>query len=771
MLRSIIRLTLAIVSTLVVCQPVWSQIDNDVAYWLDRDTTLVLNVQDVPETYRRIKSLDLFRNPRFLKAIDMMSDERFPLIDTANHELAAERLLSLESMVRETEQLSLVVHQIDESVFRWSLFLRATPNHLDMIQAELMGLGDQYRALQEAVAEKFKAARKGEFGMMGGLPGMGGLELMGGKQEQPDLVESAPDEPDVSETIPDDDSITVGQFTLKRMGEWLVLSNDLNFVKQLSGRVDDEKFRSLGKSRKYQGIIRRESSLNRSTGRISVYGNPYRMRYLIPYRTQSGWELSEVDEMPSCGFNFVITDPDPEVAKESRPIILADATIKFTKPTIGLAKMYEHYEPIEIPRLAVEPTEFSGFARDDDAICVESGRVYDLRYGEGSSKSWWTGHFKDTGMDQFTDAVHRRSAFFEMRFVDGENYSVERPGLISLEKVKDADAMFRYADGVARLAIHRHGRELGFDDDGSIVRWISKESDFGKSSGLDGFARDNYSRADFYNCFHDAYVLTDQWWVQGDMPAVENQVALLNQEVGEDFRFVLQDLIDDLSMRIGAGSQAYMIKYFTESSWMENLNNIEEAYASNSSSLSVPISWDYGEVIRDYGEAIKADASLPSSGSTIELQSSVQMLKLLSGPEQQPDVQSKRPDSNEEAEQASPQMRIAAMGIQIASEELQQMGIVGTSGKQLGKRNEDGYRIQIENQEDLKAAIKIMILKSFSESFPRQVFLYSKTDDYLQITMGVYPLLNSEVEEAAEVEEKEKDAEAVNDAEESDGDP
>ena len=726
------QFAMATVVVLIANQNVWSQTDNDVAYWLDRDTTLVVNVEDVPETYRRIKSLDLFRNPRFLKALEMLSDERFPIIDAKNAELVTQRLFALESMVRETEQMSIVVHQIDESEFRWSVFLRAQPRHLDLVQAELMGLGDQYRALQNAVQRKMASAG------MGGLEDLNGLE---GQQKRDDLGEEKSEATAERKRV--DGSITVGDYRLKRVGDWLLLSNDESFVSQIVDRVDNEEFRSLGKSRKYQGIVRRHSSLNDSAGKISVYGNPYRMRYFMPYRTQSSWELAEIDEMPSCGFNFVITDPDNDAPSESRPIVLADATIKFTKPTIGLAKMYEHYQPMEIPSLAVEPTELIGFARDDDAICVESGRVFDLKYGDGAAKSWWNRHFEETGMNQFTDAVKRRSAFYDLRFVDGESFTVDRPGLMSIEKVKDPDAMFRFADGVARLAIQRYGREIGFDDNGSVVRWISPEAKFAETSGLDGFARDDHSRADFYNCYHDAYILTDQWWVQGDMPVVEDQVALLNQEGGEDFRFVVQDLVDDLSMRIGSGAQPYMIRYFTESSWVENLNNIEESYASMGEFLNVPMNWDSASIKR-------IDASLSYKSQLGGLQIGQLGIQNLDGVQLQivqgldSKVEAVEGATESEPSESRLPTKIEILEIQKTYDNNQQVQewFLESSPTRIGERSEDGYRIKIENREDLKLAIKIMILKSVSESFPRQLFQYSKTDDYLQVTMGVYPKRN-----------------------------
>jgi len=55
------------------------------------------------------------------------------------------------------------------------------------------------------------------------------------------------------------------------------------------------------------------------------------------------------------------------------------------------------------------------------------------------------------------------------------------------------------------------------------------------------------------------------------------------------------------------------------------------------------------------------------------------------------------------------------------------------------ERNEDGHRIDLKRREDLETAIRVMILKSLSESFPRELFLYTQNESHIRIMMGVYP--------------------------------
>ena len=98
-------------------KPTWSQLGHDVAHWLDRDTTVLLNIRDVRTTYDRIRELDLFSNPRFEKAIQLVSDERFPIIKADDLDEVFQKLRDLETLVRDLKQISIVIHQFDENQF------------------------------------------------------------------------------------------------------------------------------------------------------------------------------------------------------------------------------------------------------------------------------------------------------------------------------------------------------------------------------------------------------------------------------------------------------------------------------------------------------------------------------------------------------------------------------------------------------------------------------------------------------------------------------
>jgi hypothetical protein len=159
--------------------------------------------------------------------------------------------------------------------------------------------------------------------------------------------------------------------------------------------------------------------------------------------------------------------------------------------------------------------------------------------------------------------------------------------------------------------------------------------------------------------------------------------------------------------------------------------------------LNVPMNWDSASIKR-------IDASLSYKSQLGGLQIGQLGIQNLDGVQLQivqgldSKVEAVEGATESEPSESRLPTKIEILEIQKTYDNNQQVQewFLESSPTRIGERSEDGYRIKIENREDLKLAIKIMILKSVSESFPRQLFQYSKTDDYLQVTMGVYPKRN-----------------------------
>ncbi len=680
MKRPVFRLLLTLAIVAFSCLPGLAQPDQDVAHWLDRDVILFSEIRDVATTYDRIRSLDVFSNPRFVKAIEMLADERFPIIETDNLEQIQMRLSELESLIGGVRQVSFAVHDLDEETFHWSLFIRAESDVLDRIQLWMRGVNEQLD----------KTAQVGD---------------PANPPSRPESVEKNSGDPESAE---------LGWCKIRRVEEWLVLSNHTPFLEALKNRIGDESFRSLGKSRKYLAIRKSKSPLNDRDGLVTVYGNPVRMRYFFPHWPKEEWDLSKISEMPACGLKIVIAEPTSE--GELQPVVLADAIVKYTQPAAGQARMYEFYRSVDVPPLAVEPIELRVFARDEAAVYAESARLFDALHGPGAAATKWTDHFKEIGLDNMTDVIPRRQAFCEMRFIN-DAQSADRPGLISMERLLDIEAAHRFTSAITRFANDNHDQQLTWRDDGSSVWWTIPAERFEQNSGLNGFDRTRNSAVDFYNVRHDAYVLTNDWWIQGDMTAVQDQVNLLTSGEAKDHGQPIRNLVKDLTRRLGAEDQPFMIEYFTKDAWQENLNNVEQQYA-NANMHPVDVQLKFSQLSGGtFVLGLDPDSKDSGGGGNGTFQFQLEGI--------QGDATGESGDSS----QQSLQLNMSSLRMMMPM--------------RLIERNEDGHRIELKRREDLETAIRVMILKSISESFPRQLLLYARNENHIRVIMGAYPALIS----------------------------
>ncbi len=670
--------------TWVVCLILHSvlqaQQSNDVAHWLDQDTALLINVTQPAETIRRVRKLDLFSNPRFHKALQMLSDERFPILTADATDDVVEQLAELEDLLANVDQISLAVHAIDNQQFCWTLFLRSNSDALTKLSEQLLGVDE---LLKRSI------------------------------QLGSDSVTETDAETD-GDGNAENESTDVGDLGWCRIGmidNCLVLSSQPAAFEQLQSRSVDAKFSSLGKSRKYQAIALRESGLDSVPGRISIYGNPIRLKFFMPWITEDRWKRYAILDLPSCGLTFALIDPD-EQENANAPIALIDAIAKYTEPAVGYAKLFQQYRPIEIPQLAVDPFELTVFARDETAFAAELARSFDQEHGAGAAEEFWKQHFSQTTLDVNRDALPRREAFVEARYVNiNDPQGRNAAEVITLDKVLDFSAAERYATGVIEFGMKIQNRKFQNEVAGTSQWWLAPNESFAANTGLNGLDRQNNTRVDLVNGLHDAYVLTDQWWIQGDMPAVQQQIDLMASSAGQDFSQSIRELQDDLQHRFSKCSPPVMISYFTERAWEENVNQIEDQYAMvNGTKQNVTFTFSGSD-----GNTIRLEQLFGGESSgTVQLDGNI----ILQGLDNTEDKPAEKSEGN------------AARSGNLVMQMVTPMP--------LGERNEDGYRLELKRREDLQKAIEVMFWKSVIESFPRQLLLYSQGEASFRLIAGVY---------------------------------
>ena len=241
--------------------------------------------------------------------------------------------------------------------------------------------------------------------------------------------------------------------------------------------------------------------------------------------------------------------------------------------------------------------------------------------------------------------------------------------------------------------------------------WTIPENEFGNNSGLDGFDRSREDKIDVLNGSHDGYVLTSEWLLQGEMPALENQLKLIQFGEGEDFGEPIRAMVDELCRQLKAKGPPKMIKYYTEASWQENLDNLEQQYANNNG-IRRSFEIEHGDLVFENG----TDSGLATAGN-----GTFRLVLGNAGSNDDPAQKSESEDATED------------------TLDLKRQTISFMMPMPLAERNEDGYRIEINRRQDLEKAIEVMILKSVSESFSRQLFVYTQNESSLRVLLGVYP--------------------------------
>lgn len=653
-------------SVIVVCLvpvSVMGQDGEDVAEWVDADTAALVNIPDFPEAYDRIRSAALFQNPRLQKAMEILSDERFPIISAEDRESLLGKVGEVESLVRSINQVSLVVHKYDDRSFVWSLFIGADEDTRQELREKLLGLDRMVKRSVRLTEERDP----------------GSLET-----PAPSIQPASQASGKVSE---------LGWCRTRQFGDWLVLSNHGEFIDQLETWNSDPKFRSLAKSRKYQAIRAQSSGFSKNVKRIFVYGNPVKLAKFIPNSSPDRWEMFKVNELPSCGLNILLNDVDK--ADDSTPLIIVEAIVKFTEPTVGIAKMFAQYRPVRIPPLAVEPIEFQAFSRDEESYTQASIEAYEEKFGAGAADSTLQQRLEHTGLSLYDDVVHRRSGFATVRYLNDAG----QQEVMVIESIGDLEAATRFADGLVDAATRNRDKVLHRSEVDGSLWWIRPGKEQKEHSGISGLRRSRELSVDLVNVEHDAYVLTDHWWCQGDLPALREQVQLLQTRGGSEHSDRLQQLVDHLRRITRTTEAPVVINYFTTDSWQETIDRRELQYArDNAVPQKFVLSFkdlESGGVI-DFSDFENAAKGVHRIGIEI------------ADPE------------NEEAEVPGRQTLEVMMPLTLA------------------KRNADGHRINLTQRRDVAKAVEVMLLKCISEAYPRTLVIYTHGDGHVRVVAGVF---------------------------------
>ena len=515
-----------------------AQLDSQIAAWLSRETAVLLEIEDLHSAYEQLRKLPALRSKNWKELIELLEDEETAIVSVERMDQVLHSLQELDQLISFARQTGFAMHDLDARTWSW------------MLQGDETTLEEIY----------------------GHLRILAGCFLASKDKSIDDVINLSADE--VNELL-----TANGLGSIQEFDGWLVASNWQSFLEQLAVIQEDgtpEEFQSLADDRAYQTIRKRSERITNDGSLISIYLKPAKLNRWFPQYSKTEWTGYHHHEFPAAGINVLVS---PEVDDPTKPMLIADANVMFTKPKQGRALMFAQYKPVEIPYLTVKPTQLFAFARDEKLFADESLRCYGAMFGENSAKQWLEDRFDHDRRSYFDDAVPRRSSYVELKYLDEDE---EQPGprLLRMERINDADAMQRYVDGMVKEAQDLRNHKIKPEDQDGFRIWRLDDSLIAKNVGREE-NNTHYLHADNFSL--DAYMYGPEWYVEGEWPRALDQLRHLENETAEakDYGAPIRQLVNDLLYRT-SDADPFEIRYFEPQSWLERI----EAKANQASSPS-----------------------------------------------------------------------------------------------------------------------------------------------------------------------------------------
>ena len=633
----------------------------EIANWLDREIAGLLYVPDPEGTYDRLKQMPVFTSEQWDSVIGPLTDEEDPIFDEERAETIFTVLWEIDGLLSHLDELGIAVH--DFPSMQYTIFLKAKPKHLDRLRDSIKTLivccfGETNRPIEELL--EMDLAEANELGLQNGIGEL--IDFQG----------------------------------------YLVLCNHapyLEFMREINANGLEEKFKPLAEDRAYQTIVKRSERFHGHEGLISVFVRPAACNWFFPESDENEWQGYGYADLPGAGLNFMFMNPPED---SNSPYMIADASIMFTQPKSGTALLRDYYTPFEIPYLTVKPIELLGFARDEAKFNVESNRCYDSVYGKGAAQRWWNSRYESSGRVLEEDVFPRRKVYTELKYLEGDQVHVMR-----MEAIKDRAAMYRYVNGTVSDANNQNQHKLDSHHENDSYVWRLDEEAAAKNIGKKGA----YTvRLHSDNLTLDSYLVGQDWYVMGEWPQSELQLAHLEGETELiDHGQPIREIIDDLLLR-AEDSNPYEIRYFEPASWTEKIRRLgyqPRQFLSGGTFRVLQL--------EDGEGGFRIDLQPMKEGDEVPQEDGQLRLQFEGGPE----GDTKRIVGLEQLDGQVLQLRLDANGAVVENDE------------------------ELSRQHKSQTAIgksKMAIGQIFADAFGRQIYLYCQNKNEIRVMLGCYPM-------------------------------
>lgn len=472
------------------------------------DSPAYLVIQEPSKILDRLETSVLFQNRNYLRAMEILTDERFSLG-------TEDRLLDLENQWYELRDALAKFDQIAIVVHAWG------PAYNDLPQFTIVFSGSEED--NQELDNGFASAQ----------------ELLSTEEdEQPDFF---------SNII----KATLENLFVKQVGNYLLVSNIPEEAERLASRLerdgDNDKFRSLAKHRSFQQI---QNILDKQTDspQIRGYLTPANFPHFISGLIDRDLWGTESDSIAGVGFQVILQDSRNEIeAPEGKylPVLNWELVSTHPRPATELGKVIESFQPLgEIPQLPFKVTSLNAHSFDQESRFIAREEIYQ---GHKMEEYFEQSRFYSFGLfqvDQELDLDTILPAFNESIEIFHGSNNVIYGSRITLERVNDVKAMATlfdqriketnrfYPESTRLIELpNDHGRLFG--------RTQSAIREQVKTMGQFKDLPDTGSLSDEVMAQQYEYFLSEDWMIHADHLSMKQLLSSIYEEPPEPQAFNL----------------------------------------------------------------------------------------------------------------------------------------------------------------------------------------------------------------------------------------
>lgn len=515
-------------------------VQNDLENYIPHDSPAFLVIHEPSEILDRLETSVFFQNRHYLRAMEILTDERFSLE-------TEDRLLDLENQWYEVRDALAKFDQIAIVVHEWRPEYTAVPQFTIVFS----GSEEDSQELDKGLASAQEL-------------------LSASEDEKPGFFAN------VAKAM-------LEQLFFKQVGNFVIVSNIPEQAERLASRLQndeaDDKFRSLAKHRSYQqlqNILDKRTDTPQIRGYLAPKNFP---RFVSNLIDRDLWS-SDSDSIAGVGFQVVLQQGDHGIKVPEGnyiPVMNWDLVSTHPMPATELGKVIESSRPLgEIPQIPFKITTFNAHSFDQESRFIAREELYrDHTMAEylEQSKFYSYGLFqveKDFDFESILPAFNESIEIFHS--FNGTMFDSR----ITMERVNDLEAMKRlleqrlketnkfFPDSTKLVELpNDHGQLFGRTE--SAVREQAKKMEQFNNVPATGSLSDEILAQQY------EYFLNDEWMIHADHLSMKELLSSIYEEPAEPQSF---NLLYDAARQVSDQENIFKVVFRSNDLMMNHFEQV-----------------------------------------------------------------------------------------------------------------------------------------------------------------------------------------------------